>query len=408
MIEFDRYKLRNGLTVILHQDKNTQLAAVNVLYKVGSKDDHPLRTGYAHLFEHLMFEGTANAQNFDTVLQNAGGESNAYTNQDLTNYYDILPAENLETALWLEADRMFNLQLTEEKVEIQKRVVVEEFHETCLNVPYGKVWHDILDLSYQNHGYNWPTIGLVPDHISSAKMEDVVAYHKDYYHPSNAILVVAGGFDMDEAKKLIEKHFSQFTDTTEVCNLSNGVLLSNERKVIAGREPANALYFCFHTPNRADDKYYASDILSDVLAADRSSYLYNAVIKDEPLFSDIDAYVTGTIDSGMMIIEGRVLESQSVDRAEAKIWETIDYLQNELITEKERIKLQNKIETNLAFSEVSILNRAMSLAFFEYNGNVNEINFQVELFEQISREEIRTGFSHWLTKEKANVIRYEV
>ena len=409
MIQFEKYQLKNGLTVILSEDLSTPLVAVNILYKVGSKNDDPSRTGYAHLFEHLMFEGASNIANFDEILQNAGGESNAFTNQDITNYYNLLPAINLDTVLEIEAERMFQLKLSKEKVDIQKKVVIEEFAETCINEPFGMVWHELMELCYQDHGYRWPTIGLIPEHISTASFENINAYHNWYYHPSNAILTICGGITIKEMSIMVDKYFnrehSSYQPITTAIVESN--LLRNNRVTKDSTEPVSAIYMAFHTPARNHPEYYISDMISDILSNGRSSLLYQSLIMQDPTFAEIDAYVTGTTDSGLLIIEGKILDGVTVEKAEKGIWNILDLLKNKMIDASLLEKYVNKAETGLSFAETSVMNVAMNLGFFEYIDDAEAINEQVSFYERIIPQDIIDKSSEWLTQENCITLIYE-
>ena len=333
MIHFERFTLENALRVLFHKEPSTPMAVVNLLYDVGARDENPKQTGFAHLFEHLMFGGSVHIPDFDAPLQAAGGQSNAFTSNDITNYYNLLPAINLDTVLEIEAERMFQLKLSKEKVDIQKKVVIEEFAETCINEPFGMVWHELMELCYQDHGYRWPTIGLIPEHISTASFENINAYHNWYYHPSNAILAICGGITIKEMRIMVDKYFnrehSSYQPITTAIVESN--LLRNNRVTKDSTEPVSAIYMAFHTPARNHPEYYISDMISDILSNGRSSLLYQSLIMQDPTFAEIDAYVTGTTDSGLLIIEGKILDGVTVEKAEKGIWNILDLLKNKMI-----------------------------------------------------------------------------
>ncbi|HHH49474.1 MAG TPA: insulinase family protein [Saprospiraceae bacterium] len=408
MIAFSKFELENGLRVLVHEDTSTPMAAVNILYNVGARDESPDKTGFAHLFEHLMFGGSANIPDFDGALQKAGGDSNAFTNNDVTNFYDILPAENLEIAFWLESDRMLNLNFSPQSLATQQKVVIEEFKETCLNRPYGDVWHHIADMAYQVHPYRWPTIGKVTKHIEDASLDDVKDFFYKFYRPNNAILVVAGNVKLEQVKALAQKWFA---------DIPKGKL--RPRKLPAeppqkklhhrnnlSKVPVDALYLAFHSPARTEKAYYISDLLSDVLCNGGSSRLYRRLLKEQQIFNDIDAYITGNIDPGLLIIEGKPADGISLETAEAAIWKELEELKNNTITEHELQKLKNKIESTLVFSETNILNKAINLAFFELLGDANLINQEAAFYQQISTLDIQQMAQKIFTKENCSELYY--
>lgn len=390
MIEYERYVLKNGLRVLIHEDKSTPMVAVNVLYDIGSKDENPEKTGFAHLFEHLMFGGSANIPDFDDPIQLAGGENNAFTNNDMTNFYDVLPAENLEVALWLESDRMLSLNFDEKVLETQRKVVVEEFKETCLNEPYGDVWHHISELAYKQHPYRWPTIGLEPKHVEDAKLEDVKEFFFKFYRPNNAILVVAGNVKPKKALRLVEKWFEDIpAGESRFRQLPVEPPQQDFReKTVEGKVPVDALYLVFHTCSRTHPDFYAVDLLSDVLASGPSSRLYRRLLKEKKLFSHIDCYITASNDPGLLIVEGKPTDGVSMKDAEKAIWEELELLISEPISQSELEKIVNKSESSLVFSEVSVLNKAINLAFFELVGDASIINRETSLYQQVTVEEM--------------------
>lgn len=390
-IEYKRIMLSNGLRLLLHRDASTPLVAVNVVYDVGSKDENPIMTGFAHLFEHLMFGGSENIPDFDTPIQMAGGENNAFTNSDMTNFYNVLPAENLETALWLESDRMKKLAFSEESLEVQKKVVIEEFKETCLNEPYGDMWHHISELSYKKHPYRWPTIGRVPEHIAEAQLQDVVDFFYKHYTPSNAILIVAGKIDVDETISLAEKWFSDIPSGAKYeRNLEQDTEVHTfQQKVVTSHVPTPAIYLAFHMVERTHPDYYAYDLLSDAMSNGRSSRFYQKLYKEDRLFSHIDAYISGTFDPGMFIIEGRPMEGVSIEEARDAIWRELELLKENAIDEEELQKIKNKVESSLEYSEVNVLHKAISLAYFELLGDASRINSEAASYQQVTSEDIQ-------------------
>lgn len=408
MIQYQRFRLDNGLRVLVHEDDSTPMAAVNLCYYVGARDESPDRTGFAHLFEHLMFGGSPEVPVFDDPLQLAGGENNAFTNNDITNFYDIVPAENLEVAFWLESDRMANLIFNEKNLETQRKVVVEEFKETCLNEPYGDVWHHLADLAYKVHPYRWPTIGKVPQHVADAQLEDVKTFYQKFYCPNNAVLVVAGRVKTEEVKVLTEKWFG---------GIPAGPLIERhlpaeppqkalQQRILHGEHPADALYLAFHIPSRVDVDFYGVDLLSDVLGNGPSSRLYQRLLKERELFSMIDCYISGTIDPGLLIIEAKPYDSVSLEQARSAIWEELNQLKAEQIGTRELEKLQNKVESTLIFSESNVLNKAINLAFFEVLGNAELINQEAQLYRRVQPEDIQRLAQSIFTQENCSEVWY--
>jgi predicted Zn-dependent peptidase len=409
MINYHRFTLENGLRVLVHEDDSTPMVAMNVLYSVGSRDESPERTGFAHLFEHLMFGGSLNVPNFDTPIQLAGGENNAFTNSDITNFYNILPSENLETAFWLESDRMFSLIFSETSLDKQRKVVVEEFKETCLNEPYGDVWHHLMDLTYKQHPYRWPTIGLVPEHVEQSTLEDVKNFFYKFYRPNNAIIVIAGNCNLEQVKTLTEKWFDEIPkgDVPTRSLPKEDTQEAFRKKTHDSAVPLDALHFAFHMPNRTSPDYYIIDLISDILCNGQSSRLYRKLLKNEELFSDIDCYITGTIDAGLLIIEGKPAEGVTMEVAEAAVWAELALLKNEKLSVAELQKIKNKAESTLIFSELNILTKAMNLAYFELLGNVDLINDEAAIYQTITAEAIREQANKIFTEKNCSLLIYK-
>lgn len=408
MISFDRYKLENGLTVILHQDLQTSLVAVNILYKVGSRDEGQNNTGFAHLFEHLMFTGTKHIPDFDIPIQEAGGENNAFTNTDITNFYNLVPADNLDIALFVEADRMANLNLDHENIEVQKKVVVEEFYETCLNQPYGDLWHHLSELSYKKHHYRWPTIGLIPEHITQIKVEEAQDFYKTHYQAANAILVIAGNFDTNNTKELIEKYFSPLAkiDILKQEIPAEPKQNTQREKTVEADVPFNALMISFPMPDRKHPDFAVYDLISDILANGRSSRFFKHLFKQADIFNYIDAYLSATEDSGLFIIDCRLEKDVSFKEAEEAIWNELDKLIHHPVPKEELDKVINKNISSLLFSEMSVLNKAINLAYYESIGDASEINDQQEQYECITIEDIQRVSKSLFQKNSCNVLRY--
>lgn len=408
MVAFEKRILGNGLCVIVHEDHSTPMAAVNILYDVGSRDENPERTGFAHLFEHLMFSGSENIPDFDGPIQLAGGENNAFTNADMTNFYNILPAQNIETAMWLESDRMNRLDFSQRALDIQKKVVVEEFNETCMGVPYGDLWHHLCALSYKKHPYRWPTIGLIPDHILEARLEDVEAFFYQYYRPCNAILVIAGNIEKERAFDLAEKWFGEIeSGSFHHRELPQEDPQTEYRKqVIKGNVPMPSINLAFHMPGRLDPDYYSYDLLSDVLSNGPSSRLYRRMVKEKSIFTDIDAFITGSIDPGLFIVTGKPMEILDPQSAIDSVMKELTSLSKEQVHNKELIKLKNKVESNLVFSEVNILNKAMSLGYFELIGDVSEINREADHYNAVTPIDVQRAAHSIFRKENCSEITY--
>jgi zinc protease len=407
MVQFERFTLDNGLRVIFHQDPTTPLAVVNSLYDVGARDENPNKTGFAHLFEHLMFGGSVNIPDFDSPLQLAGGESNAFTSNDITNYYDIIPAINLETALWLESDRMLSLAFTEKSLETQRSVVIEEFKQRYLNQPYGDVWLQLRPLAYESHPYNWATIGKELKHIEEATMDDVKSFFKKYYNPSNAILCIAGNFEFEYIKSVVNKWFGEIPS-----GIKPPRILPKEpkqeklkEKTIERKVPSDAIYFAFKMPERKSFEYYVTDILSDALGRDKSSRLYVKLQKELKLVTDIHAYITGSIDEGLLLIEAKLSNDSTFEMVEQEIWNILEDIKSQEIDKKELFRLKNKINTAKAFQEQGMLNRAMNLSFFELLGDANGINEEQKIIDQIDVNHIHFQANQLLNKENCSILK---
>ncbi|MDX1940808.1 MAG: pitrilysin family protein [Saprospiraceae bacterium] len=408
MIQYNRFELSNGLKVLVHEDDSTPMAAINVLYNVGSRDENPEKTGFAHLFEHLMFGGSAHIPDFDDPIQLAGGENNAFTSSDMTNFYDVLPAQNLEIAFWLESDRMLSLNFDSKVLETQQKVVVEEFKETCLNQPYGDAWHHLSAMAYHVHPYRWPTIGLIPKHIEDATLEDVKDFYFKYYRPNNAILVVSGNVKTQEIKALAEKWFGDIPSGAIPkrqlpCEPAQQAFQS---KVQEANVPLEAFFLAFRMGGRVGQDYYIADLLSDVLSNGQSSRLFRRLLKEKQLFSSIDCYVSGSIDPGLFIIEGKPNEGISLESAKNAVWEELEQLKNEPIPDMELQKLQNKVESTLLFSEINVLNKAINLAFYEWLGDAAIINEEASYYQRVSTADLQNMAQQLFRLENCSELIY--
>lgn len=408
MISFERFQLPNGLRVIVHPDFTTPNAVLNIMYDVGARDEDPDRTGFAHLFEHLMFGGSVNIPEYDEPLQRAGGENNAYTTNDLTNYYISLPAVNLETAFWLESDRMLSLAFSEKSLDVQRKVVCEEFKEHYLNKPYGDVGHTLRELAYTTHPYRWMTIGKELRHIEEATLKDVKAFFKKHYCPSNAILVVAGPVKTDDIRRLAEKWFG---------DIPGGIMY--ERRLPAEPEqqearrlerladvPLDALYMCWHMPARMEAGYQAVDMLTDILGSGASARLHQSLVKEQKLFSNVECYHFGSTDRGLLTIEGKLVTGVSLEVAEAAVQKEVDRILNEGVTEAELQKVKNKTESMIAFEDMSLMNRANSLAYYELLGDAQLMNTEFGRYAAVTVSELLEQARNVFRPSNANILYY--
>lgn len=390
MITFDRFLLSNGLRVVVHEDSSTPMAVVNIMYDVGARDENPEQTGFAHLFEHLMFGGSVNIPEYDDVAQMAGGENNAYTSNDLTNYYIQLPAENLEAAFWLESDRMFSLAFSKKSLDVQRKVVCEEFREHYLNKPYGDVGQKVRALSYTRHPYRWMTIGRELAHIENAQLEDVKNFFFKHYRPLNAILVVAGNVKTENVRNLAEKWFGGIPSGEKyIRQLPQEPVQTSARHLdVSAKVPVSALYKNYHMGGRLDKEYYVADLITELLANSQSSRLYQTLVKDKKLFGDIKCYHYGSIDPGMVSISGKLTRGAKIEEADRAVEEVLEELMQEGISTTELEKVKNKTEAAIAFEDMSVLNRANSLAFYELLGDGQLMNTELGRFLSVSAEDI--------------------
>ena len=408
-IDYERFTLKNGLTVIVHEDTSTPLACLNIMYDVGSRDEDPERTGFAHLFEHLMFGGSANIPSYDSPLQIAGGTNNAFTSTDITNYYITLPTQNLETAFWLESDRMLNLAFTPKSLEVQRNVVIEEFRQRYLNQPYGDAWLLMRPMAFEKHPYNWATIGKEEKHIEEATMGEVKAFFQKHYRPKNAVMVVAGNIKLQEVKSLSEKWFEPIEKGEKpVRNLPPEPKQTEARRTEVERTvPLDAIYISFHMCGKNDEDYQAWDLLSDILSGGLSSRLQQRLVKERRIFTSANAFLMGERDPSLFTIAGHISQDKSIEEAEAAIWEEIELLKSELVNSKELEKVKNQIEANHEFAEMTLLNRAIGLAYHELLGDVESINTEMEKYIAVSAEDIRRISSENLVKENSNTLIYK-
>ena len=408
MINFEKFELDNGLKVIVHQDKSTPIVAFNLLYDVGARDEDPSRTGFAHLFEHLMFGGSVNIADYDEVVEKSGGQNNAFTSNDITNYYITLPKDNLEQAFRLESDRMLSLAFTPKSLEVQRQVVIEEFKQNYLNQPYGDVHLLLRPLAYKEHPYQWPTIGKEVSHIEEATMEEVKAFFYKHYAPNNAILVVEGDVEIEEIKVLSEKWFAPI-ERREVAvrNLPKEPQQEKARILKVERDvPVDVIYKVFHMCARTHQNFFATDLISDILSRGNSSRLYNSLVKDQKLFSDIDAFIGGELDEGLFYFAGKLIPGISMEQAEAGIDAEIEKLRTELVADNELRKVKNKVKSAHMFSEINVLNKAMNIATSELMGDANLVNRQIDLYEAVTAKKIQTIAQDIFRNANSNTLYY--
>lgn len=408
MIRYERLELENGLRVILNEDKSTPLTVMNIMYGIGSKYEEPDKTGFAHLFEHLMFGGSANIPKYDTPLQKVGGENNAFTNTDITNYYLSLPSSNLETAFWLESDRMLNLAFSEKSLDVQRHVVIEEFKQNYLNQPYGDVWLELRPLAFNVHSYQWPTIGKTPDHVAAATMDDVRSFFNRYYVPDNAVLCLSGSFDRDEAVKLLEKWFLPISkDKVDHPQLTPEPAQDEARFLELRRPvPQASIYKAFHMCGRTHADYQATDLISDILGNGKSSRLYKKLIVDEQLFTDVRAYITGEHDGGLLVCTGMLRPGVDPMKADEAMQETIAEFSENPFPEEELMKVQNQVEAALVFAEMNPLNRAINLCQSELLGDIEMVNQETDKYFTVNTADIQRIAVDVLKPSAASTMHY--
>jgi zinc protease len=408
MIAYHEFQLQNGLTVLVHEDSTVQIAVVNILYNVGSRDESPDKTGFAHLFEHLMFGGSVNIPSYDEPLQKVGGENNAFTNTDITNYYLTVPAANLETGFWLESDRMLSLSFDPQVLEVQRKVVIEEFKQRYLNQPYGDVWLKLRPLTYKVHPYQWATIGKEISHIENATMDDVKNFFFEHYNPANAILVVAGNVTLDQVKKLSEKWFGPIPGKKTKQRQLPKEPAQKEKRVleIEADVPASALYKAYHMPGRFHNDYYACDLLSDIMSRGNSSVLYQKLVKEKEIFTSVSSFVMGTIDPGLLVINGRVRNGVSLQDAEREVDAIVNEIVSTGVREEELEKVKTQAYSTLEFGEVEVMNRAMNLAFARLSGDASIVNQEVEHIQAVTVEDIKRVAREMLRDENSSVMYY--
>ncbi|MES2331940.1 MAG: pitrilysin family protein [Bacteroidota bacterium] len=408
MIQYDRFVLDNGLRVLVHEDHSTPMAVVNVLYDVGARDENPDKTGFAHLFEHLMFGGSVNIPDYDEPLQRAGGENNAYTTNDLTNYYSQLPSENLETAFWLESDRMLSLAFGQKSLTVQKKVVVEEFKEHYINKPYGDVWHKMRELAYKVHPYRWMTIGKELSHVENAHIDDVKHFFFKHYRPVNAILVVAGNVQLENVKQLASKWFGDIPTGEKYNRQLPQEPRQTEARVseVQANVPLDAFIKTWHMDARLDTGYYVMDLATEILGGGGSSRLYQSLVKEKQLFSSLDCYHFGSTDKGMVAIEGKLVKGVRMEDAAKGVDEEIQKIQATAVTEAELQKVKNKTESVIAFEDMGVMSRAGSLAMYELLGDANMMNTELARYHAVTTGEIQQYCKEVFRNDNSNTLLY--
>ncbi len=408
MIQFEKTILANGLRVIVHTDRSTPFVAVNVCYNVGAKHEDPSRTGFAHLFEHLTFGGSQHVPDFDTPIQNVGGTNNAFTTNDITNYYITVPANNIETALWLESDRMVGPKFTKKGLEVQRKVVIEEFGQRNLNKPYGDTWHLLRDLAYKVHPYRWPTIGLTPEHIQQATLEEVKDFFFHHYAPNNAVLVIAGYISADEAFRLAEKWFGDIPER----EIKKSLILeepwqSSDREITVYRDvPIDTFFVAWHMGSRLDNDFYASDLLSDILSGGNSSRVEEKLVKGQKLFAEADVFLSGENDPALFVATGKMNEGIDFEMGRQALVAEIMKTTESLVTPNELEKVKNKVEAEQVFNEIGYLEKAMQLASYEILGDAAMINEQAEHYRNVTAEDIRRVAMGILRTGNCNTLNY--
>lgn len=411
----NRHTLSNGLRIVHHHDTTTQMVAVNLLYNVGARDEAPEQTGYAHLLEHLMFEGSVNVPDYDTHVQLAGGENNAWTNNDFTNYYITLPKNNVETAFWLESDRMLGLALTEQSVEVQKGVVIEEFKQRHLNRPYGDVQHLIRPMAYKVHPYRWPTIGICPEHIDQATLKSVIDFYHIHYTPNNAILSVVGNICFEEVVRLSEKWFGPITSVDysvphieqEHAHPEEPPQTRIRRKTVYRDVPSDMLVMAFHMGNRKSQEYHICDLITDLLSAGHSSRLIQHLVHRNKIFTSVDAYIQGSMDAGLLYIMGRLVDNVTLEQAEQAIWDELNALKQNEVPDEELNKVRNRSESERTFNNINYLNRAVNLAQMEFIGQDSELSDELRRYCNVTTNDVCHTSRKIFIKKNCSILYYK-
>ncbi|WP_439483254.1 M16 family metallopeptidase [Cyclobacterium plantarum] len=409
MIDYKEFVLDNGLQVLVHEDPSSEMAVVNLLYKVGSRNEKMGKTGLAHYFEHLMFAGSQNIPAFDSALERVGGSSNAFTNTDITNYYITLPAVNLETALWLESDRMLHLSLKDKHINTQKQVVIEEFKQRYLNQPYGNAMHHLRSLAYEQHAYRWPTIGEKIEDIEQFEKNDLLAFYQNHYTPDNAVLCIAGKVKFEAVRERVEHWFGEIPTGKQsvVAPISEPLQQRKKSKEVFGKVPTEALYKVYRIPGRLQDGYLSCDLITDALSFGRSAVLEQKLVKGGSVFASCQAYVLGNIDPGLLVVTGKLEKGVSAEQGEMALEKVLDDFKRKGIPDQVLQKIKNQTEAMKTYESVSLLGRAMRLAYYAYLGNPSLINEEYDKKMGISGEKIQEAAKTYLNDNSAAVVYYK-
>ena len=408
MIEYNTFTLSNGLRVVHNYDGATAMVALNVMYNVGARDESPEMTGMAHLFEHLMFGGSVNVPDFDGAIENAGGMNNAWTSNDYTNFYDIVPAQNVETAFWVESDRMLSLAFSDKALEVQRNVVIEEFKQTCLNRPYGDMSHYLRAMVYKHHPYRYPVIGKEISHIEKVTQDDVKEFFYSHYAPNNAVLSVSGNVSFDETCRLAEKWFGSIP----VRNIAPRNYPQEPEQVEARREdvkgnvPQLAMVKAFRMPGYGQPNYIECDIITDLLASGRSSRFYRNLLMTTGAFTEVDASIIGSDEPGFMMLNCKLTENDdaSINKAESLIMNEVQRLIDGDVSDYELTRTINRFESNFMFSSMGFMAKAQSLAnYVMHNEDVNDV---VNRYRKVTIDDIARVASEIFVPEKSSTLIY--
>ena len=408
MIHYTKHTLSNGLTLMVHEDPNTPLCTLNLLYGVGARDEESHRTGFAHLFEHLMFGGTKAVPSYDAVVDAMGGESNAFTNNDYTNYYLTIPAPHLERALWLEADRMRLLDFSQQRLDVQRQVVTEEYHQRYENQPYGDVWLLLRPLCYKTHPYRWNTIGATMRHVQQARLEHVEQFFFRHYRPNNCILAVAGNVKEAEVLALTERHFGDIASAPLPERHYEPEHQQVEQRWMTVQRPVpnSAIYMAFPMVDRLHKDYYTFDLISDLLSNGNSSRLYTALVKERRLFTEVNAYITGDADPGLFVVSGKLHDGVEAGQAIDAVWEQLRRLSSDPVKESELEKVKNKYEATFLFSQYKAADRALSLCYYQWLGHPEWANSEPDNYRAVSADDILRVAASTFIPEKSSILEY--
>lgn len=410
MVEYRKYVLDNGLTVLTHEAWNTPLASVDLLYGVGSRDEEPSRTGFAHLFEHLMFGGTPDVPDFDGVLSTVGGDSNALTSHDYTLYYETLPADSLGLALRLEADRMANLDISQRALEVQQRVVTEEYNQRYMNQPYGDVWLLLRPLCFKRSPYRWNPIGADIRHVSEATLDDVRAFHSRYYRPDNAILAIAAPLSHEAMFQAAEEAFRGVLGVQGVQSGQDKCyeLPQEEARClrVERRVPSSRVYLAWPMCGHFDPRFRACDLLSDLLGTGSSSRLHSRLVREQGLFSEADACITGDAGEGLIVVEGHLNEGVGLDEAAEALRKEVKAIAEGQLTAYELEKVQNKYESTFALSQYRAADRALALCHYTWLGDTDLINREPEEYRRLTVDDVVAAAHDFVVDTHENRLDY--